>query len=298
MPGMYEKKIGRAYGRGCLRSLAAMVVGGVLGVILVAVVLWLIQGGTVAPRSFRFTLALLVPQAFIVLPVLAGILWIAARGRRLDRAFEPLGWDGRQFGPTLRRWLGEFRGRAVQVWFSKGPTLEVYVDCSPATRAIVHEGGPIVSAIAGALDKRGPLDPSPLPIEGVSVVAYDEDWFRALLGRSRAAGAVTELMADDPRTATAVTVLPGSVRLMRRFMPVRELRAETFAAWLNRLVDLAEEIDRAGPSSDGLKETRLEAWARLRRGKYVRRVLIGLALFYCFASFALYVFAWLNVGQS
>lgn len=294
---MYEKKVGHAYKRGCMRTCLVQIVGAVLGVLLVASVLWLIDGGRVAARSPKFTLALALPFLITVVLVVFGYFWIAARGRRLDRAFEQFDWRGRQFGPVLRTWQGIFQGREVQAWFSKGPMLEIYVECAVGTRGVIHEGGALIRAVGKMLDSREPLDPPPLEIEGVSFVAYDEAWMQRLFERSAAESAVRALTADDTRSSSVIHFGPKSIRFSRRFLAIDDVRAENVRAWLGELIRLARAIDEIGPSSDALEPTRLETWARYRRGRFLNKFLIGTATVFVLVQLALFTFGWLKIGQ-
>jgi hypothetical protein len=294
---MYEQKVGRAYKRGCLATCLVQIVGGVLGILLVASVLWLIDGGSVAPRSPRFTLALALPILITVVPVVLGYFWIASRGRRLDRAFQQFDWRGRQFGPVLRAWQGVFEGREVQVWFSRGPMLEIYVDCAVGTRGVIHEGGALIRAVGKMLDSHEPLDPPPLEIEGVSFVAHDEGWMRRLFERSAAESAVRALTVDDARSSSVIHFGPKSIRFSRRFLELGDVRAGNVRGWLGESVRLARAVDEIGASSDALEPTRLETWARYRRGQYLNRFLIGTGVVFVLAQLALFVFGWLRIGQ-
>ncbi len=294
---MYERKVGRAYGRGCLLSCGVQLVGLVLGTALVVTVLLLIDGGRVEPRGTRFTLALLMPLVFMALPLALGAAWVLRRARKLDRAFEQFGWRGRQAGAVMRSWHGDLDGREVNVWFHKGPTLEIYLACRPATRGVIHKGGPLIRAVGEALDKHAPLDPPPFELAEATFYAWDEGWMRRLFSRAAAENAVRSLLTDSARSASAVFFAPNAVRYLRRFMPLGEIRAEAVRRWLDQLENLASAVDLTGPSDAGLEPGRLEEWARSRRDKYLNRILAGVAIFGLLAFGALFVFSWLMVGQ-
>lgn len=295
---MYEKKVGRAYQRGCLLGCGAQAVGLVLGVVLVGSVLLLIDGGRVEPRSGRFALALLAPTFMILGVLLVGFVWVWRRGRRLDEAFAQFGWRGRQTGGVMRSWHGEIDGREVNAWFHKGPTLELFMSCRPETRGVVHTGGPLIRTIAEQLDRRPPLDPPPFRLEGATFYCFDPEWMRRLFERAAAENTVRSLMTDTYRTASSVLFLPNAVRYMRRFMPVAEVNAENVRGWLTELGVLASEVDRLGPSADRLEPKKFEEWARTRRGKHLNTVLLVMAMILLASMGSLFVFGWFFVGQS
>lgn len=295
---MYEKKVGKAYLRGCLKSLLVMLVGGVVGIAMVVTVLWLIRGGEVAPRSPRFTLALLMPILLIAMVLAIAALYVRLRAARLDRAFEPWRLRGRQAGAVMRSWHGEIGGRIFNAWFHRGPTLELYLACTPATRGAIHRGGALIRALSRAVESREPLDPSPIDLEGASVYADDDRWLRRLLARREAREAVAGLMRETPRAATAVFVAPNAVRYMRRFQPLAELNADNLRRWVSQLEKLAAAVDAVGPSADGREPSRLEEWARTSRDRYLNRIFLALGLLMLLVMSALFVFSWFFVGQS
>lgn len=296
-PAVYEKKVGKAYLRGCLKSLAVMAVGGVLGTALVATVLILIRGG-VEPRSWRFGLALAMPMIFVALMLAAAAVVVGIRARRLDRAFVQWRLRGRQAGAAMRSWHGEVGGRAFDAWVHRGPTLELYLACAPATRGAIHRGGRLIRALSRAVASRRPMDPPPIDLEGASCYADDEPWLRRLLARDEARAAVERLMRETPRAAAAVFVAPNAVRYMRRFQPLAELDANNLGHWVADLAILADAVDATGPSADGLEPSRLEEWARASRDRHLNRVLLGLGLLFVLVMSALFVFGWFFVGQS
>ena len=294
---MYEKKVGKAYARGCLLSCGIIVVGGILGTALVVTILLIIRGGDVEPRSPRLALALLMPLLFMAGLLAVGWLVVVLRGRRLDVAFAPWGLEGTQAGAAMRGWHGEVDRRVVDVWVHRGPTLELFLACRPATRGVIHRGGPLIRTIARTFESREPMAPPPLAMAGVSVYAHDPAWMRELLGRADARSAVETLMTGTSRAATAVMILPNAVRYLRKFGPLAEINPDNLRVWFAELGTLATAVDAVGPSRTGLDPTRLEEWARTARGKYLNRVLMGLGAFMAITLLALFVFAWLFVGR-
>ncbi len=295
---VYEKKAGKAYLRGCLKSLVVAVGGALFGTALVITVLLLIRGGEVEPRSPRFALALAMPFVFMALPLAIAVVAVRLRASRLDRAFEPWRLRGRHAGAVMRSWHGEIDGRDFNAWFHRGPTIELYLACAPATRGAIHRGGALIRALSRAVEARRPLQPPPMEPEGVSVYADDAPWMRRLLARRDAREAVAGLMRETPRAAAAVSVAPNAVRYLRRFAPLAELNAENLARWVGDLGCLAAAVDAVGPSVDGLEPGRLEEWARTSRGRYLNRILLGLGLMMLLVMAALFVFGWFFVGQS
>jgi hypothetical protein len=293
---VHESKVGKAYLRGCGQSLLTGAVGAVFGVALVTMVLLLVRGGDIEPRSPRLALALALPLLFIATPIALGLLWVRLRAARLDRAFAPWGLDGRQAGAVMRSWHGEVGGRELNAWFHKGPTLELYLACRPATRGVIHRGGPLIRALADAVESRRPLSP-PLPdLPGVSIYTDDEQWMRELLDTGGARQAVAALLEETPRTATVISLTPKAIRYMHRFLPLADLDAAHMRRWITELEAVAAAIDELGPSPAGLEPRRLEEWARTARGRYLNRILLAMGLVMGLVMLTLFVLSWLFIG--
>ena len=297
-PPVYEKKVGKAYLRGCLKMLAVGAAGAVVGVALVASTLFLIRGGDVQPRGPRFTLALALPLLMMAALLVVVVAVVRLRARRLDRAFAPWQLCARQAGAAMRSWHGEIGGRAFDAWFHRGPTLELYLACTPATRGVIHRGGALVRALSRAVASREPMEPRPVDLEGASVYADDPAWMERLLARPDVRAAVGALMAETRRTASGVFVAPDAVRYLRRFLPPAELDADNLRRWIAGLEALAAAVDGIGPSTDSLAATKAEVWARTSRDRYLNAILLALGLGLLLAMALLFVFGWLFVGQS
>lgn len=278
-PLAHGAKAAKAYGRGCLRSVIAVPLGLLLGVGLVGSLLWLLKGaeGTDDPR---YDLAFLVAGAVPGL-LLIGVAGIAVgvanwRGRKLDPAFARWRLRGRQSGPVMRGWSGEVEGRGFDAWLSKGPQLQLYLDCEPATRGALLAASRLVEWLNLRVGQREPLAGLPSDLEGLAAYSDDPGWMRRLLDSGAVRDAVRELLHEDSRTSAILTIAPRSIVYTRRYLPLSEVRAETVEAWVGRLGELAREVDRLGPSSDGAEPTRAETWARKDRGRYLNGCLLAL----------------------
>lgn len=307
-PGGHEapdplRPIARAYGRGCRRSLLAMLLGGPLGIALVAYALWLAQAPLGPPSRARGALlavAAFLPVALFLGAVALAAVWVSRRrARPLDDALAPLGARGRQHGPVMRSWHGTLGTRRADAWFGKGPQLELYLDVDAATRLAVGVPGRSGTALARRFG-REPLAGDGLPLPpGAAVYAEDEPWARRLLAVPGVAGALTALLAQDGRTLTSLGIEPASIHYLRRFDPLAELRRERVESWLEHLETVARAVERLGPSLAGETPSRLERWARHHRGRTLRKALawvlvVGGGVFVAIVALV----AWLGIGPT
>jgi len=263
----YEKTVGRALARGALRSCAVSIVGLVFGLGLVSTTLWVAGGRNASADSYRPLLAVAVPSVLISAMVALGMLFVAVRNRRINRAFADLEVKGHQVSCVTRGWHGTFAGRTLDAWFRKGPTLELYIGCAAATRGGIARTGELALKIARSLTSRRPLEPVPDEVPGCTVYADDPEWMRRLLAEPGVEEALARLLAETERVSPMLSVAPNAVHYMRRFGPLAELTRENLHSWLGDLERLAGAIDGIGPSRSAEQPSQVEEWARIRRGR-------------------------------
>ena len=97
----YEPRVGKAYTRGVRRSCAVFIVGLVLGVAMVATLLWVIGGRDAGANGYRPLYALAVPLFFMGALGLAGALFVVARNQKEART--PTGFCQRVV--SVRSWV-------------------------------------------------------------------------------------------------------------------------------------------------------------------------------------------------
>jgi hypothetical protein len=181
------------------------------------------------------------------IPLLIAVLTIRKRAQYLDGIFLPLGLKGEMYLLYGRHYWGQLGGREVDVYFYRGPTLEVRMITAGTTRFQVMPKSSIPVVMAGALNK-GAM-PAPVPeLEPYSIYPLDETWTRTLLQESRATAAILTLMTKglDWALFRHVEVQPGAVLLFinrskKLFSNLSQLNE--VQPWLSALKDLAEAID-------------------------------------------------------
>ncbi len=273
MPG---SPLTRAYGRGCLRTLVIVPVGALFGTILVGFALFVANNARPDQEAAAMAVVgafLLLMMAAMVAVALAIVKW---RGRRLDRAFAGGKAPGTQVGARSRGWTGTVQGRQLRAWVSRGPRLELYLDCDVGTRGAIRRAGRVIRALSkGLLSEGEPVTP-PAELAGCEVLSHDPRWMARLLARPAVAATAAELMESSSRVAPGLLWTPAAVGYLRVFLPLSEITEVNVERWTARLARIAAAVEELGPSSQGLEESRLEAWSRTSRRLHWNPIWIGL----------------------
>jgi len=195
---------------------------------------------------------------------------VSRRNRALDAAFGPLGLRPVRVGWVHRGFVGTSAGRPVHAWFSKGPQLELYVDCRSGRRVGVGADNPLARGVGRVMGK----DAIPVS-ESLRAWSDDADWTRAWLARPGVSDHLQALCDALVGARAQVVVGPASVMLHLRYFALNEwtgdsdLSTERIAAWVVHLVALADSVEAlpAGMVAEGGMETS----ARTDRGALWRK---------------------------
>jgi hypothetical protein len=122
------------------------------------------------------------------------VFWsFSRRGRWLDSVFAPLGLKGSAYMVSGRRCRGTLDGRQVDVRFTRGPMLTLYVSTPPQTRLGIGEKNALTSGFAGIAGKQA-LETGDPDYAGLCIYPNDEAWARTLLADPEAKAALLRLM--------------------------------------------------------------------------------------------------------
>ncbi|MFZ5477987.1 MAG: hypothetical protein ACOZNI_14530 [Myxococcota bacterium] len=240
----------RGAATGCALQLGALAILALLGV----------AGALVFPHLPRPSQQFVVPGVLVawigvVFPLLFVFVTVVTtrRNRRLDAAFGGLG-PPKPVAPVERGWAGKADGRAVNAWFSKGPTVELYVAASPGTEVGVGRSHVLFEFAARASDR------ARVPVAGELVaMGAERAWTERMVADPAARGALLELCAAD---GANVMVQPDCVKLTARWIAEDEITRERVDRWVAALAAFARAVD-ALPSP----ASRIEAhpWVARRR---------------------------------
>jgi hypothetical protein len=274
---MVEGRLAKTYGAGCLRGMVISIVTAVVFICIVGagfVVTYL------APvpedmRLFIFLGVFVLAVGLLTVVVAGWAVWqLRQRQKLLDAIFVPLGLkgsayltSGRQYH-TDRNRPGNIGGRQVDVYFYRGPALDIFIAASLRTRMGVGMTSGLGRAAAGALN-RSPLvmdDPS---MRGLVFYPSDERWGRELLADEAVRTSIVRLMA--PGSSFEVRTLlfqPESVELKLNQVPLGSLTAENVRGWISDLIELAQAAESVSPAEKVEVVSDLERRSRLNRSSF------------------------------
>lgn len=295
-----SERLFRAWGAGCGRALLIRLAA-TIGVLAILAVCMVIVALVPLPR--RLDRQILFMVAFIGAifisvfgALIIGLLLRSRRLSELDAAFVPLGLSAHSHLITGRQYHGMWQGRQVDAYFSRGPTLEVYVSANARTRMGIGSKNRIGSAVAG-MRGQAELDSADPAFESLALYAVDTLWGQSLLANSEARAAILRLMhaqgAYDLRT-TSIT--PDAIYLQLRYVPLGRISEENVRQWLSDLIAIARAAETIPPPAQPATSHSLETRARIQRDTISVRVMVitvaaFLALGVCMGAFVMLLIA-------
>jgi hypothetical protein len=172
---------------------------------------------------------------------------VLRRRARLDALFVPLGLLGGAYQTRFRQYHGEVEGRQVDVYFARGPVLEIEAGTSLQTRLGVTDGKSDARFLAGLMGRR-PLEGAGAP-DDLTLFAADEAWAGSLLADPDVADLLRRLTAlgSSLFTRQQVVLRPGTFALKlsgnRRLFKL-DLAPQQVRAWLDDLLSLVQAAER------------------------------------------------------
>lgn len=302
--------IAKDFARGCGRAIVirviAMVIGLPLGCIWVFVPIWLLSNTDFQPWAIVVAAVVWLFPLFVggvVFPI-GVIFW---RKAKLDAVFVPLGLTGRAYQTQFRQYHGEIQGRQVDVYFYRGPVLEIEVSTTLRTRLGVTSQQSDARFFADLMGHQ-PLEFNDPALSDLTVFGIDEAWGKSLLIMPDAADLLHRLTAPRSSIFTRQQMIlrPGTIELMlsgnRRLFGM-DLTSRQVQIWLDDLLQLVRIAENL-PTSQITTELSLaeqSAQKLHRRNPYIELwVGVGLALFFlvigCVVFAAVFLFASMTGG--
>jgi hypothetical protein len=201
----------------------------------------------------------------------AGVAWWIThrRAQQLDAAFVPLGLAGRMHLASGRQYHGQVRGRTVDVYFSRGPTLDVYLGTTVKTRVSLGQQDRVGRALA-QMFKREPFTPFDTELAAYTIYGVDEVWTQAVFTQPAVKGAVQRLL--EPLGAYEMRQLhlqPEAVWLQLHYTALAHITPENARQWLADMQILAETAEAERPPANPVEASGLERRNRSHRDAYI-----------------------------
>ncbi len=230
---------------------------------------------------------LLIPAAICGLAAVisAGVIawgvWAnRSRAIQLDQAFQPYGLVGSQYLTIGRQFHGVHRRRNIDVYFNRGPTLEIYVSTPVRTRLGIGTRN-LVASLAGGLTNRQPLQTDDPDYAGLYFYPLDEAWSRKLIADPQVKAAILRMVADDigPGAVRSLILRPGALHVTQRYFHTEIITPENVHDWMEDLFTIVEAAERLPDPEFVAEPGRLERYSQANRGKLILpAILITLVL--------------------
>ena len=268
---MTESRLIKAWGGGCARSFAvriaaAIVVIGGFGCLTAAAFMLPID------EDMRLYVwgGLLLAFIFLVIGgVIAWGVWsVRKRAGELDAAFTPLGLTGKMYLQNGRQYHGTLRGRQIDVYVYRGPTLQIYLAAPLGTRVGISRKG-IIQKIAADSLKKETLDISDPGFDHLSIYPLDHRWMRELVTDPQAREIILRLTEEQAAAEIRTLMIqPNALLLQLGYTQIKNITPENVRAWMDDLWELARIADGLHPPTKTAEETEMEHTTRTARSKY------------------------------
>lgn len=286
--------LARGCGRATVIRVIATVIGIPVGCVYVFVPLWIMshydfQPGVIAVAAVMYLVPIFVTAVGV--PVGAAL----RRKARLDALFVPLGLVGSTYQTSFRQYHGTVQGRQVDVYFYRGPVLEIEVSTALQTRLGVT-GEQTDTRFLADLMGRQPLACADTALSDLVVFALDETWARSLLAVPDAVAWLHRLTAlNSTFTRQQVILRPGVFQLMlsgnRRLFGF-DLSLQQVQIWLDDLLRLVQTAERLPAPQATAQLSSVEKFAQgLRQKDSYLALWVGLGIVLFFLIVAVVVFA-------
>jgi hypothetical protein len=273
MPGisLSENKLLKAWGAGCTRSIIISLVvlfilfGAFIGLVILVFLLpipadqriYILLGG------FFLILFLLIACALIW-----GVWSINRHSRKLDTALTPFGLNGNAYMLNGRQYHGLLNGRQADIYFYRGPSLDIYIASPLNTRLGIGLKGPRNQSTSFGLNSTDLVFNDP-DLAHTSIFSLDERWGRELLDDPLARAAIVRLTALQPGLEFRnLSFQPDALHFHLHHINPGTITAENLRIWVCDLLDLITIAESLPSPRVTAAASSLEQKARLRRSDF------------------------------
>jgi hypothetical protein len=194
---------------------------------------------------------------------------VLSRQRQLDAAFTPLGLTGSMYFLNGRQYHGAVGGRKVDVYFYRGPMLDLYVSTPLKTRLSVGVKDSVGQAIAGLVNRQ-PVKLDDPELSRLNFFLSDEPWGRAWLADPEAKAALLRLTSDEGSyELRQVHLQPEAFLLKLYHTDQKRITYENARQWIADLTTLARVAESLPAPEKIIEASPLEKSTQSDRGKLI-----------------------------
>jgi energy-coupling factor transporter transmembrane protein EcfT len=264
-----EGKLLRAWGAGCTRTILVLIVV-FIAFVMIFVGLIILTAFLPIKDEQRIYLLMGGFLLFLFLMIAMVLVWgfwsIHRHARKLDEAINPLGLSGKQFLWNGRQYHGMLNGRQTDIYFYRGPSLDIYIASALHTRLRIGLKGRINQTAYGLMEKPEMVI-NDADLENFNIYSLDDRWGRELLDNPLAKAAILRLVAIQPGFEFRNLLFqPDAIHFHSHHINQGSLTPENMRAWMYDLLDLVRIAESLSTPEVIATVSSLEQRARLRRG--------------------------------
>lgn len=205
-----------------------------------------------------------------------GLYQIFRRSRWLDKCFNPLGLTGQPYLLSGRQYHGSFQGRSADIYFMRGPVLEIFLSAHVHTRLAVGDEDALAARLQATSARQSFAVPVPGSTTAWTCSAHDPSWAHSFLAQAEIRQELARLLqpASGDYPLRHVYLQPGSVVLRLRHIKLDGITPEHTAAWLADLAALARAAENFTQPAERLETKPLERPDQANRTAINRRVAV------------------------
>jgi hypothetical protein len=268
---LVEKKLLKAWGTGCTRmglislGVIFLMFGAFLGLAILVFLLpipneqriYILVGG------FFLILFLMIAFAFVW-----GAWSIHRNSRKLDAALSPLDLTGKAYMWNGRQYHGLMHGRQVDVYFYRGPSMDIYIASPLSTRLGIGLKGRKNQPFSVGMNQTELVINNPA-MQDVGVYSMDERWGRELLDDPFARAIILRLAAIQTGLEFRNLLFqPEALHFQLHHINPGTLTPENVHNWVADLLDLVRIAESLPPPGVTDAASSLEHKARLSRSDF------------------------------
>jgi hypothetical protein len=230
---------------------------------------------------------ILIPALMVVAVLIWGAYGNKRRFSSLDVAFARLGLTGRSYLLEGRQYHGIMSGRPVDVYFYRGPKLDIYIFAHFNTRLGIGLRGRYTHLQSGVVNR--PLmvinDPE---MAHLGVYPQDAQWSRALVENPAAKGSILTLTTVESKSEYRnLQFQPEALFVQLHRFKFNHLTTEKLRFWISESITLSETVESLPSPTVTAAPLDVERWSRSDRSGYT--VLLGLITIGIIAFFTLII---------
>jgi len=266
-----ENKLLKAWAAGCTRSI---IISLVVFIIILGAFLGLVILVFLLPIPNDQRIFILMGGFFLILflMIACALLWgawsINRHSRKLDAALTPLGLTGIAYMLNGRQYHGMLNGRQADIYFYRGPSLDIYIASPLNTRLGIGLKGPNNQPASVGLNHTELVINDPV-LAHTSIFSLDERWGRDLLDNPLARAAIVRLTALQPGLEFRNLLFqPEALHYCMPHINRGTITPENLRILVNDLLDLIRIAESLPSPSVTTAASSLEQKARLSRSDF------------------------------